>query len=186
MGKKAFILNDYTVDLISETGVLFCGTGAQAIAPAICKYLDEFTAAGDYIAVCLDTHTAGDPFHPETALFPPHNLKGSPGNALYGSVAEKIAEISAGYPEQVVIIEKNRYSAFVGTKLDLWLRSRGVTHLTVSGVCTDMCVLHTVIDAYCRGYKLTVPKSVCYTPNEAGGEFAFAHFQGAMAVTVIT
>lgn len=185
MGKRAFILNDYTVDLISEDGALFCGPGAQAIAPAICTYLDEFAAGGDYIAVCLDTHTSGDTCHPETKLFPPHNVKGSPGHALYGLVAAKVAELAAQYPEQLVVIEKHRYSPFVGTALDLWLRCRDVDQLTVSGVCTDMCVLHTVIDAYGRGYQLTVPRAVCHTPNAPGGDFAFAHFQSALGVNVI-
>ena len=185
MAKKAFILNDYTVDLIGNEGVLFCGPEAQAIEPAILEYLNKFIEAGDYIAVCLDTHIEGDPFHPETALFPAHNIKDSKGNSLYGKVGEKVSDIISKYPEQIVIIEKNRYSAFAGTKLDLWLRERGIDDLTISGVCTDMCVLHTAIDAYSRAYKLTVPRAVCYTPNEKGKEFAFSHFSGAMGVNVI-
>ncbi|MCL1976424.1 MAG: isochorismatase family protein [Firmicutes bacterium] len=183
--KRAFILNDYTNDLISEEGALFCGLKAQAIAPAICSYLEEFAVAGDYIAVCLDTHFPDDSFHPETKLFPAHNIKNSHGHLLYNSVAQKIASISERHPKQIIIIEKNRYSAFVGTKLDIWLRSRGVTHITVSGVCTDMCVLHTVIDAYGLGYKVTVPRAVCYSPNEEGEQFALEHFQTAMGVEVI-
>lgn len=182
MSKQAFVLNDYTVDLIADDGVLSCAPGAQQIEAAICAYLDRFAANGDFIAVCLDTHTLNDPYHPETALFPPHNLKGEPGNRLYGQVAEKVAALQQSHPAQITVIEKNRFSAFAGTKLDLWLRSRGVDHITVSGVCTDMCVLHTVIEAYSRGYRITVPQSVCYTPNQAGSDFAFAHFREALGL----
>jgi nicotinamidase-related amidase len=183
--KKAFILNDYTVDLISPAGALYCGEGAQAIESAICEYLAMFTREGDFIAVCLDSHIKGDPFHPESKLFPPHNIENSAGGELYGKVREKVEEIRQKYPWQITVLQKNRYSAFAGTKLDLWLRSRKVNSITVSGVCTDMCVLHTVVEAYGLGYEITVPESVCFTPNESGAEFAFAHFKNALGVNVV-
>lgn len=185
MSKKAFILNDYTVDLIADDGALSCAPGAQAIEASICEYLDKFIKNGDFVAVCLDTHLENDPYHPEAKLFPPHNLKGTPGHELYGKVAEKVSSFLKTHPGQLTVIEKNRYSAFVGTKLDIWLRSRDIDDLTISGVCTDMCVMHTVIEAYGLGYKLTVPKSLCYTPNEAGRDFAFAHFKDALGINVI-
>lgn len=182
---KAFILNDYMVDFIAEEGKLFSSKDAQRIGTTICEYMDKFIAAGDYIAVCLDTHTEGDPFHPETALFPMHNIKGSTGHQLYGDVGQKVEEIKKTNPSQITIIEKSRYSAFVGTHLDIWLRSRGVNEITVSGIFTDICVLHTVIDAYGRGYKIILPRAVCYSNNKDGVKFALKHMREAMGVLVV-
>jgi len=182
---KAFIINDYQNDLISEDGALFCGKEAQSIDSAICDYIERFIVNGDFVAVCMDTHRLNDPYHPETALFPPHSLQGCSGHKLYGKVAEKVAKLQTQVPQQIVLIEKCRYSAFSGTPLDIWLRSRRVQELTLAGVCTDMCVLHTAIDAYNLAYKVIIPRVVCYTPNAIGEEFAFAHFVEAMGIQVI-
>ena len=182
---KAFILNDYLNDLISEDGALFCGEEAQQIAPAICSYIESFIANGDFVAVGLDTHYENDLYHPETALFPPHNIKGTKGHQLYGIVGELVAQKQKTNPAQIIVFEKSRYSAFVGTPLDIWLRSRKADDLTVAGVCTDMCVLHTVIEAYGRGYKITVPRATCFSPDKEAAAFALAHMENTMAVKVI-
>jgi ureidoacrylate peracid hydrolase len=43
-----------------------------------------------------------------------------------------------------MIVTKHRYSAFIGTDLDMLLRARGVKSLLVTGVGTGMCVFHTL------------------------------------------
>ena len=182
---KALILNDYTNDLIHSGGVLFTGKGAQDIQPAVCDYLRRFAENGDYIAVCIDTHDPADRLHPEASLFPPHNLRGTWGNELYGEAGALIRKLEEEYPAQITEIRKNRYSSFAGTRLDLWLRERGIREVTIGGVCTDMCVLHTAVDAFSRGFRITVPRAICFTPNEAGAEFVFAHLSGCMGVEVV-
>ena len=47
-------------------------------------------------------------------------------------------------------MDKTRFSAFAGTDLELLLRARGITELHLVGVCTDICILHTSVDAYNR------------------------------------
>jgi nicotinamidase-related amidase len=47
-----------------------------------------------------------------------------------------------------MIVTKHRYSAFIGTDLDMLLRARGVKML-VTGVGTGMCVFHTLTVASC-------------------------------------
>ncbi|MDO8690788.1 MAG: isochorismatase family cysteine hydrolase [Dehalococcoidia bacterium] len=51
-----------------------------------------------------------------------------------------------------VIVTKHRYSAFVGTDLDLILRSMGVKTLLISGVATNVCVESTARDGYQLDY----------------------------------
>ena len=43
-----------------------------------------------------------------------------------------------------MVVTKHRYSAFIGTDLDMLLRARGVKSLLVTGVGTGMCVFHTL------------------------------------------
>ena len=43
-----------------------------------------------------------------------------------------------------IVMSKHRYSAFYETRLDEILRSRGVTHLLVTGCTTSVCVDSTV------------------------------------------
>ena len=43
---------------------------------------------------------------------------------------------------------------FTGTDLDIRLRERRVTTVVLTGVLTDICVLHTAIDAYNLGYDI--------------------------------
>jgi ureidoacrylate peracid hydrolase len=59
------------------------------------------------------------------------------------------------YPGDI-IVRKHRYSGFVGTDLDLVLRSRGVRTVAVTGVASDVCVEATVRDAFMRDYHVVV------------------------------
>ncbi len=54
-------------------------------------------------------------------------------------------------PEEV-IVTKHRFSAFVGTNLDLILRSMGIKTLLISGVATNVCVESTARDGYQLDY----------------------------------
>jgi ureidoacrylate peracid hydrolase len=54
------------------------------------------------------------------------------------------------------IVDKQRYSAFYGTNLDLILRNLGTSMVVVTGVTTNICVESTVRDAVFRDYKVVV------------------------------
>lgn len=56
-------------------------------------------------------------------------------------------------PDERVII-KHRYSAFVGTDLDLILRSMGTRTVIMTGVGTAVCVALTAFDGYQRDYNI--------------------------------
>lgn len=58
--------------------------------------------------------------------------------------------------ENVYYMDKTRYSAFAGTDLEMKLRERGIEEVHLVGVCTDICVLHTAVDAYNKGFKIVV------------------------------
>jgi ureidoacrylate peracid hydrolase len=63
--------------------------------------------------------------------------------------------------ERDIVLHKPRYSGFVGTPLDSMLRSRGIRHLLVCGVATNVCVESTVRDAFGLEYHPVVVREAC-------------------------
>ena len=181
--KKAFILIDYSVDFIADDGALTTGKAGQALEQDILNYAKEFVDNGDYFVVAMDDHVKGDKYHPETKLFPPHNLHKTPGQALYGSIKEYYDEVSDR--DNVFFTYKTRYSAFAGTTLDQKLRERDIKDIYLAGVCTDICIVHTAVDAYNLGYTIHVAESCVASFNQAGHEWALNHFESSLGAQVI-
>jgi ureidoacrylate peracid hydrolase len=68
--------------------------------------------------------------------------------------ADLLTELPAG--DDDVIVDKSRYSAFYGTRMEPLLRGQGIRSLVVCGVTTSMCVETTVRDASQRDYRTFV------------------------------
>lgn len=183
MGKRALINVDYTVDFVAKNGNLTCGEPGQAIEGEICSLTKEFIDAGDYVVFAIDAHTKGDTYHPESKLFPPHNIIGTKGQELYGSLASIYAENKD--KSNVYYFDKTRYSSFAGTDLEIKLRERGIDEIHIVGVCTDICVLHTAVDAYNKGFTIVVHKDAVASFNAAGHEWALGHFADTLGAKVI-
>jgi nicotinamidase-related amidase len=175
---KALIVIDYTVDFV--TGALPCGQPAIDIENRISWLVEEFAAAGDWVVMAVDLHEKDDLYHPEHKLFPPHNIRGTGGRDLYG----RLQEVYEKEAKNIYWMDKTRYSAFAGTDLELQLRSRGITELHLAGVCTDICVLHTAVDAYNRGFQLVIHKDAVASFNPAGHEWALGHFKNTLGARV--
>lgn len=173
---RALIVVDYTFDFIADEGRLTCGKPGQDIEARVVELIEEFKTTG-YVVIANDVHDEQDPFHPETKLFPPHNIRGTSGRDLYGAV--KTAAIGAHH-----WIDKTRYSAFSGTDLDLRLRERGIREIHLVGVCTDICVLHTAVDAYNLGYEIVIHRDAVQSFNPVGHEWALEHFTNSLGATV--
>ncbi|AEA01258.1 isochorismatase family protein [Aerococcus sp. Group 1] len=181
--KRALINVDYTNDFVASDGSLTCGEPTQAIEGAISRLSEEFIQAGDFLVFAIDAHHKGDPYHPETKLFPPHNIVGSHGQDLYGQLAQVYDDNKEN--SQVYYMPKTRYSAFAGTDLLIKLRERHIEELHIVGVCTDICVLHTAIDAYNLGFKIVIHKDCVASFNPQGHEWALNHFKTCLNAEVI-
>ncbi|KEO81377.1 cysteine hydrolase family protein [Tumebacillus flagellatus] len=176
---KALVVIDYTYDFVE--GRLPVGEPGIAIEGRISELTAEFVQNGDYVVMAVDVHDENDPYHPETKLFPPHNIRGTAGRDLYG----KLHDVYQAHRDRIVWMDKTRYSSFAGTDLELKLRERGITELHLVGVCTDICVLHTAVDAYNKGFHITVHADAVASFNPAGHDWALGHFAGSLGARVV-
>ena len=64
-----------------------------------------------------------------------------------------------------IIVRKSRYSGFVGTNLDLILRTYNIKYLIFMGIATNVCVESTLRDAFFHEYW---PIFVSDATNNAG------------------
>lgn len=181
--KRALINVDYTYDFVADDGKLTCGVPGQAIEEKIVSLTREFIEAGDFVTFGIDAHEEGDELHPESSLFPAHNIIGTSGMELYGSLKDLYEQHKDA--KNVYYFEKTRYSAFVGTNLEIKLRERNIKEVHIVGVCTDICVLHTAIDAYNKGFQIVVHKDAVASFNQVGHEWALDHFKNTLGAEVI-
>lgn len=175
---KALIVIDYTKDFVD--GNLPVGDPAIAIEETVVEITKQFIQSNDYVVMAVDLHDEKDSFHPESALFPPHNIRGTAGRDLYGSLATLYEESK----QSIYYMDKTRYSAFAGTDLEIKLRERGITEVHLIGVCTDICVLHTAVDAYNKGFSITVYEDATASFNADGHVWALGHFKNSLGATV--
>lgn len=139
------------------------------------RVVDAARAAGLPIIFCDDAHIPG--VDKELDLWGEHGICGKavPNPAL-----------KAGSGERDFIIPKRRYSGFFGTSLDLLLRELGIRTLIAVGEDTNICVLHTLADAYFLGYETIVPEDATRTflcgTQEAGIEH-FVKCYGSLITT---
>ena len=65
-----------------------------------------------------------------------------------------------------IVIEKNRNSAFWGTNFEVMLAERGINHLILTGVATNICVESTARDAFSNGIYVTTVSDGTASPDE--------------------
>ncbi|MCA3442029.1 MAG: bifunctional nicotinamidase/pyrazinamidase [Rhodobacter sp.] len=98
------------------------------------------------------------PYGPQV-LWPRHCVQGTFGAAFHAGLNADAAQLvlRKGFHPDI-----DSYSAFhendrtTPTGLDGYLRSRGVTSVTLVGLATDFCVAWSAVDAARHGYDVTV------------------------------
>jgi nicotinamidase-related amidase len=105
----------------------------------------------------------GDPFGPEHLPARPGQASGlglPSSNCLIAPVAEQGPNAADTIPElaprpEELVVRGHTYDKFLGTPLDLALRSRDIRSLLVTGILTDACVNCTLLSAANRDYRVT-------------------------------
>jgi len=161
---NAVLVVDMLRGFLEEGYPLYCGARTRRIIPNIQGLLERELAQGSKVFFLGDYHTPDDP---EFKMFPPHCIEGT-------AEVEVIPELAQYHGE---VIPKRRFSAFFDTPLEAKLLKLKPERLIVCGVCTDICVLHTVADARNRDYEVEVPVDCVASFNETAHRFALEHME---------
>lgn len=158
-----------------------------AIIPATARLLAGFRRAGLAILHTKEAH------RPDLADCPP--AKRSRGNASLriGDPGPMGRILIAGEPGNdfvpelkpvagETVIAKPGKGAFYATELDAQLRARGITHLVIGGVTTEVCVQTSMREANDRGYDclLVEDATESYFPEFKRATLDMVRAQGAI------
>jgi len=126
---------------------------AGKIVPMIDRFVDEARARGATIIWVIDSHRPGKPDW-ELQNVRAHCEEGTPGVEL----APPLEPTAEDY-----VINKRRYSAFVGTDLDLILRDNHINTIVLTGTKTNVCIRATAQDGFEHNYRVIVPRECVAT-----------------------
>ena len=159
----------------------------QAIVPATRAVLEAWRAAGGWVVHTREAHL------PDLSDCPPAKrargrpslrigdvgpmgrilVRGEPGSAIIDALAPIEGEL---------VVDKPGKGMFHATGLDQRLRERGITHLLVGGVTTEVCVQTSMREANDRGYEglLLEDCTESYFPAFKAATLEMVRAQGAI------
>jgi len=150
MEKPALLIIDMQNDFVLE-GKPLKVAGVQAAIPKMQSVLAEFRKRSLQVIHVLRVHRAdgSDVEIIRKELFgrQPFAVAGTAGAAVIDELEPQKGEI---------VLEKTRMSAFIGTELDLVLRTLGVSTLFVCGIQTPNCIRTTVFDGIAYNYPVVL------------------------------
>ncbi|MEL6806497.1 MAG: bifunctional nicotinamidase/pyrazinamidase [Pseudomonadota bacterium] len=184
----------------------FCPGGALAVPEGdqIVAGINALMEEADAVVLTQDWHPAGHssfasshaghapydvmdmPYGPQV-LWPVHCVQGSGGAAFHPDLNVDRADmiVRKGYRSGI-----DSYSAFfendhsTPTGLEGYLRTRGITELTLVGLATDFCVNFSAVDAAKLGFDVTVRNGLCRAIDLDGSLAAARDGMKAAGVTL--
>lgn len=158
-----------------------------AIVPATARLLAGFRRGGLPVIHTKEAH------RPDLSDCPPAKLRRGRGALRIGDPGPMGRILIAGEPGNdfvetlrpaggEAVIEKPGKGAFFATSLDALLRERGITHLAIGGVTTEVCVQTTMREANDRGYECVLIEDATesYFPQFKAATLAMVRAQGAI------
>ena len=172
---KALIVIDIQNDFCP--GGALAVAGGDAIIPRVNALMDDFSVRvltqdwhpADHSSFAAN-HPGAEPFglidmpYGPQVLWPVHCVQGTQGAAFHAALRTDPADLVIRKGFRAAI---DSYSAFfendheTPTGLEGYLRTRGVTELTLVGLATDFCVAYSAIDAAKLGFAVTVLEGAC-------------------------
>ncbi len=169
---NAVIVVDTLRGFLEASYPLYCGPAGRSVIAPIHRLLERERAAGSTILYVADRHAPDDK---EFQVFPPHCIAGT-------VEAEVVPDLAPHHGD--AIIPKTRYSGFFGTQLAQKLCDLAPDKVIVVGVCTDICVLHTVADARSRDYEVEVPVDCVASFDPEAHNWALQHMERVLGATI--
>ena len=150
MERPALLIIDMQNDFVLE-GKPLRVAGAEAAIPKMQSVLGEFRKRSLPVFHILRVHRADgsdvEIIRQERFREQPFAVTGTPGAAVIDELTPRKGEY---------VVEKVRMSAFIGTELDLMLRTLGVSTLFVCGIQTPNCIRTTVFDGIAYNYPVVL------------------------------
>ncbi len=157
---SAVIVVDMQNDFCSPEGVVSSRQGwrrAQSIIPRLRDFLDKARDGQVRVIFVQTIHEENDLSGPERELRVRRGLRDRPCmRDTWGS--QFVDNLQPGDTD--VVVQKKKYSAFVGTDFDTLLRNWGVRTLILTGVSTYTCVESTARDGFMKDYYIVLPKDL--------------------------
>jgi ADP-ribose pyrophosphatase len=188
--KLAFVDIDTQVDFVEPSGKLYA-TGAEAIKRNLSRLIQHAQSTGIPLVSSVDAHEEGDD---EFSEFPPHCLRGTPGQERVQE-SQTGAEVfvpsapSESLPDPKsthVVLEKQQFSVFSNPVAEQIFAATEAKTFVVFGVVTEVCVRFAVLGLLERGYTVRVVEDAIWPIDAANGETALQEMQGKGAVLVKT
>lgn len=150
MERPALLIIDMQNDFVLE-GKSMRVAGASAVIPKIQSVLAEFRKRSLPVFHILRVHRPDgsdvEIIRQELFRKQPFAVAGTSGAAVIDELAPQVGDY---------VLTKTRMSAFIGTELDLMLRTLGVTNLVVCGIQTPNCIRTTVFDGIAYNYPVVL------------------------------
>lgn len=164
--------------VIDELGDPTGGPLEGVLLPAIrntARLAGAARAAGVPVIYTNDAHIPG--LDRELELWGEHGIAGTP---------EAQTSPLLNPQEGDFTIEKRRYSAFFQTGLRLLLDELGAKTLICTGMDTNICVRHTVADAYFNNYGIVVAADATATFLVGNQEEGLEYLKTCYAAAIVT
>lgn len=176
MAKTALLIIDMQNDIAHGDGKLFIRDAAGR-AGAMQSVLVAFREAGAPVIFACRSHRddGWDVERPRTPLF-----EAGRGFCVEGTWGRLVIDPLTPEPGEPIVV-KRRFSAFMGTELDMLLRRAGIERLVVMGASLPNSPRATIFDAISLDYEVTVVEDGIATASE---ETRMANLKDLQAVGV--
>ena len=132
-------------------------------------------ANGVPVIFANDAHIPG--IDKELKLWGTHGIAGTPEAQTSPQLAQQEGDF---------VVEKRRYSAFFQTGLRLLLNELGVSTLICVGMDTNICLRHTVADAYFNNFDIVVVSDATATFLIGNQEEGLEYMKACYAATLVS
>lgn len=173
MTEEALLIIDMLNDFV-EKGARLEAPASRTIIPNIQKRIKEARQRGAIIIYVCDAH---DPNDKEFTKWPAHAIVGTKG-------AEIIEELEPHLAEDLIVV-KNRYSGFVETSLDRYLKSSKIKRVYITGILTNICVFFTAAEASMKDYEVFIFADSVAALSEKDHETALDQMERVLKIEVI-
>jgi nicotinamidase-related amidase len=150
VGSTCLLIIDMQHDFMDTTGSCYNIGAEHTIAPTA-ELIASFRAAGLPVIFTREVH------RPQLAdagleAFPSYHV---PVHTVVDTMGVEIIDELAPLPGEMVV-DKRRYSCFLGTELDLLLKKDQIDTIVICGVSSDVCVHWTAGEAWQRDFHVRV------------------------------